>query len=416
MVLDLQSPLLHFSEDPSIERFVPHVPVTNPTQLPAVWAIDAEHTPVYWFPRDCPRTSVWANDDAEHAVLRTRFLSDAERINATELAWLEPIRACSSTCTSSTERRSSSGRKPKGSGPHGNPSSRFQCGRSATSSTSMRRPVSSCGSSRALRRSGPRSSPRACLLGRPTPVVRSPSRWQSGQMPDDSELAEINPYDLMESEAARLEFYFSSLRGDDWDEPSACEGWSVKDVLAHLAGGEEYNRACLTDSVGPMFESYAARGATDVNSFNALGVSDRKDKSPADLLDEFQRENGDTRADMRRRDGEDMPTAVGAVTRALAGVAPRVGAGDSRGRHRRADDAQARGGDPADWRARFARFALAEAKPDVEVQLLDDGTWVRANGVEATLTDDQLIDAVNARLPADSAVSPALREALAALG
>ena len=45
-----------------------------------------------------------------------------------------------------------------------------------------------------------------------------------------------------------------------------------------------------------------------------------------------------------------------------------------------------------DWRARFARFALVEAKPDVEVQLLDDGTWVRANGVEATLTDDQLID------------------------
>ena len=110
-------------------------------------------------------------------------------------------------------------------------------------------------------------------------------------MPDDSELAEINPYDLMESEAARLEFYFGSLRGDDWNEPSACEGWSVKDVLAHLAGGEEYNRACLTDSVGAMFESYGARGATDVNSFNALGVSDRKDKSPADLLDEFQRES-----------------------------------------------------------------------------------------------------------------------------
>ena len=86
------SSLLHFSEDPSIERFVPHVPVTNPTQVPAVWAIDAQHAPVYWFPRDCPRASVWANDDAERAVLRTRFLSDAPRVNATELAWLEPMR------------------------------------------------------------------------------------------------------------------------------------------------------------------------------------------------------------------------------------------------------------------------------------------------------------------------------------
>ena len=235
-------------------------------------------------------------------------------------------------------------------------------------------------------------------------------------MPDDSELAEINPYDLMESEAARLEFYFGSLRGGDWDEPSACAGWSVKDVLAHLAGGEEYNRACLTDSVGTMFEGYAARGATDVHSFNALGVSDRKDKSPADLLDEFQRENGDTRADMRRRDGQDMPTAVGAypvrwqawhLASELATHADDVGVPTT---HKREEETR------RDWRARFARFALAEAKPDVEVQLLDDGTWVRANGVEATLTDDQLIDAVNARLPAESPVSPTLRETLAALG
>jgi hypothetical protein len=85
-------PLLHFSEDPSIERFVPHVPATNPTHEPAVWAIDAAHAPVYWFPRDCPRASVWANDDAQRAVLRGRFLSDADRINATELTWLERMR------------------------------------------------------------------------------------------------------------------------------------------------------------------------------------------------------------------------------------------------------------------------------------------------------------------------------------
>ena len=69
-----------------------------------------------------------------------------------------------------------------------------------------------------------------------------------------------------------------------------------------------------------------------------------------------------------------------------------------------------------DWRVRFARFALAEMKPDVEVQQLGDGTWVRANGVEATLNDDDLIDAVNARLSEDSRVNPTLREALSALG
>lgn len=85
-------PLLHFSEDPSITRFVPHVPPTNPTQSPGVWAIDEEHAPVYWFPRDCPRGAVWATTEAEHEVLRSAFLTTARRVHAAELGWLERIR------------------------------------------------------------------------------------------------------------------------------------------------------------------------------------------------------------------------------------------------------------------------------------------------------------------------------------
>ncbi len=85
-------PLLHFSEDSSITRFVPHVPSTNPDHAPAVWAIDADHAPVYWFPRDCPRASVWANDDEQLAVLRARFQTTASRVQATELAWLDRMR------------------------------------------------------------------------------------------------------------------------------------------------------------------------------------------------------------------------------------------------------------------------------------------------------------------------------------
>lgn len=235
-------------------------------------------------------------------------------------------------------------------------------------------------------------------------------------MPDDRELSDINPYDLMESEAARLEFYLASLTGEAWDEPSACEGWSVKDVLAHLAGGEEYNRACLTDSIGAMFERYTSRGATDLNAFNALGVSDRKDQRPADLLDEWRRENGETRSEMRHRDGEQMPTAVGQypvrwqawhLASELATHADDVNVPVT---HKREEDAR------RDWRVRFARFALAESKPDVEVQIVTGGTWVRSDGDEATLSDDDFIDAVNARLPADHKLKPALREKLASLG
>jgi hypothetical protein len=86
--------VFHYSEDPAIARFVPHVPATNPTQPPSVWAIDAAHAPLYWFPRDCPRVTVWANDDAQHARLQDRFLTTARRVQAAPLAWLDRVRRC----------------------------------------------------------------------------------------------------------------------------------------------------------------------------------------------------------------------------------------------------------------------------------------------------------------------------------
>ncbi len=45
--------LWHFSEDPSLGRFRPHTPATNPEAPPLVWAVDTRHAPMFWFPRDC---------------------------------------------------------------------------------------------------------------------------------------------------------------------------------------------------------------------------------------------------------------------------------------------------------------------------------------------------------------------------
>lgn len=51
--------LWHFSEDPALGRFLPHVPVTNPQAPPLVWAVDTRHAPTFWFPGDCPRGCIW---------------------------------------------------------------------------------------------------------------------------------------------------------------------------------------------------------------------------------------------------------------------------------------------------------------------------------------------------------------------
>ncbi|HSB85377.1 MAG TPA: hypothetical protein VLD86_03660 [Ilumatobacteraceae bacterium] len=85
--------LHHFSESPSIARFVPHVPRTNPEHRRAVWAIDAEHAPLYWFPRDCPRVAIWPLRPDDLAMFQHRFATSAPRIHAIESGWLERMRA-----------------------------------------------------------------------------------------------------------------------------------------------------------------------------------------------------------------------------------------------------------------------------------------------------------------------------------
>src|SRR5689334_21974680 len=52
-------PLYHFREDPGIEQFVPRPPQNHPDAAPRVWAIDDWHSPLYFFPADCPRVCYW---------------------------------------------------------------------------------------------------------------------------------------------------------------------------------------------------------------------------------------------------------------------------------------------------------------------------------------------------------------------
>jgi hypothetical protein len=86
--------LYHFSEDPNIRVFAPHVAPTSIVKDAFVWAISEWHQVMYFFPRDCPRACFWP---AEHTTAddRERFfgLSDARMTIAVESGWLDRIRA-----------------------------------------------------------------------------------------------------------------------------------------------------------------------------------------------------------------------------------------------------------------------------------------------------------------------------------
>jgi hypothetical protein len=86
-------PLYHFSEDPTIERFVPRPPLARPEVEPLVWAIDDWHAPIYYVPRNCPRVTFWP--------LPTTTPEDRERwfglvtgkiVIAIESVWLDRVR------------------------------------------------------------------------------------------------------------------------------------------------------------------------------------------------------------------------------------------------------------------------------------------------------------------------------------
>lgn len=51
--------LFHFSSSGSIEVFEPRPPLRHPDSEPLVYGIDAWHSALYFFPRDCPRIGIW---------------------------------------------------------------------------------------------------------------------------------------------------------------------------------------------------------------------------------------------------------------------------------------------------------------------------------------------------------------------
>jgi hypothetical protein len=80
--------LWHVSEVASIARFAPHVSATAAEPEPLVWAVDTRHLPFYWFPRQCPRGTFWADSKTDPRDAE-RLLGGATRVHAIEEGWLD---------------------------------------------------------------------------------------------------------------------------------------------------------------------------------------------------------------------------------------------------------------------------------------------------------------------------------------
>lgn len=84
--------VLHFSEDPTIIEFAPHVAPTSNEKDAFVWAVGPERCPDYWFPRQCPRAMAWTGP-ATTADDRDRIIGAGcgTRVHAIEYGWLKAM-------------------------------------------------------------------------------------------------------------------------------------------------------------------------------------------------------------------------------------------------------------------------------------------------------------------------------------
>jgi uncharacterized protein (TIGR03083 family) len=86
----------------------------------------------------------------------------------------------------------------------------------------------------------------------------------------------VDAMGLAREERADLAGFLATLSPDQWNAPSLCAGWRVRDVVAHMYSYEELSPAGLLRRF--------VRGGLRPDRVNALGVAAHAGRSPDELL------------------------------------------------------------------------------------------------------------------------------------
>lgn len=92
---------------------------------------------------------------------------------------------------------------------------------------------------------------------------------------------------LAREEYDRLLVLLKSLPAVEWNNPTVCTGWTVKDMVAHLVGAAESN-ASVAETFRQLFHGSRiarSKGAPTVDGINEFQVKQRRHMTPVELVD-----------------------------------------------------------------------------------------------------------------------------------
>lgn len=234
-------------------------------------------------------------------------------------------------------------------------------------------------------------------------------------MADPGLVAQFDPVALQDREVGRLEAFFRACRDDDWRRPTRCEGWTVRDLLAHLAAAETYHLAGIDGSVEDLMDAAAAAGVRGLDDFNRWQIEHRAGRAAGEVLDEWSGLNRAMRDGFRRLGDTGMVATTGGpyparwqafhVANHLALHADDLGAPVA------PDEATWR----RRWRVDVCLFGVSEAGWPVTVERRAGANRLTLGGAVWELGDQELVDAVTGRLPPGHPLPPEARRAAAVM-
>lgn len=207
-------------------------------------------------------------------------------------------------------------------------------------------------------------------------------------------LPDLDPFLTLDREVARIQSLLDSLKPEEWTNPTRCEEWTVRDLVAHLDSVEEYNEACLEDRVKEFIS-----GSQDLDTFNIQEIQKRAHFSNKEIFEQWTSRQARVREEWAK-------LGLSAIIPTFIGPSPLHSQiwyinseyathGDDLGVFVGEDEAEFR----LMWRVQFSLFALQQRENPPDLERTDNVIIVTVNDSRVAFSEEDFVSAVSARLP-----------------